>query len=513
MQSKLRESVSVKDFGAVGDGVTDDTAAIQSAINYVALVGGGEILFPKGIYLAATATGIATLPATSASIPYCIQLKPNVKLMGESPGSVTLKGNWTYRTSAVDTTQLIMLRLTDTPNGASFFLENIQFKNCFIPWYHSGIISGYARKITFSGCGICAITQQMERFLWDSVDIDMGAGLINGGWWVTGGTQDSGGWCDKAQYKRINYIRSQIGWTAYENSIDTFFNTNFFSSGTVDGTTPSRTLPYRGIVGSAVQLLSARNRGSFNVDLHNFFGYGISRPIIYGLEYIWDVRQINLEGCGYTDYTMVAIMGIGVSDPWNATRMKAGVEVFGASGKSNFSEIYSTYLAAIDLVSPSMGNYYSIDCFSSANADTTNTLTTSNTRLFFHNGTALAGATSQLLNWYEEGTWTPIYLSFTFGGSQTKTGNTYTRIGRLVTITGTITDTVSTVSAAGTSYINLPFNCATGIDSTCTVVNAASGASLGVGWVRSANSKMYFPGFSTSGVNQPITWSATYLTS
>ena len=49
-QAKMRDVVSVKDFGAVGDGVADDTAAIQAAIDAVYAAGGGTIDIPPGVY-------------------------------------------------------------------------------------------------------------------------------------------------------------------------------------------------------------------------------------------------------------------------------------------------------------------------------------------------------------------------------------------------------------------------------------------------------------------------------
>ena len=49
--AKTKSSFNVRDFGAVGNGVTKDTAAFQKALDTCAVSGGGEVLVPAGRYL------------------------------------------------------------------------------------------------------------------------------------------------------------------------------------------------------------------------------------------------------------------------------------------------------------------------------------------------------------------------------------------------------------------------------------------------------------------------------
>ena len=52
---------NVKDFGAKGDGVTNDTQAIQNAIDAARAVGGGIVYFPRGIYMVDRLTRISNI--------------------------------------------------------------------------------------------------------------------------------------------------------------------------------------------------------------------------------------------------------------------------------------------------------------------------------------------------------------------------------------------------------------------------------------------------------------------
>ena len=67
-------SASVKDFGAKGDGMSDDTYQIQSAIDYVASNGGGVVNVPIGVYMVRS-----------------LNVSGNVMIVGESKADSVIK--------------------------------------------------------------------------------------------------------------------------------------------------------------------------------------------------------------------------------------------------------------------------------------------------------------------------------------------------------------------------------------------------------------------------------------
>ena len=123
----------------------------------------------------------------------------------------------------------------------------------------------------------------------------------------------------------------------------------------------------------------------------------------------------------------------------------------------------------------------------------------------FTANTPAAGMTSQLLNWYEEGTWTPVLVGWTNVGTPTVTGR-YVRIGLLIYVEALIIPATTCASTAPTSYITgLPFSAA--VSSVCTWANASSGLGLGTGLLYTTG-WLYAPTISATA-NQ-ITVSGTY---
>jgi hypothetical protein len=125
---------------------------------------------------------------------------------------------------------------------------------------------------------------------------------------------------------------------------------------------------------------------------------------------------------------------------------------------------------------------------------------------------ATAGTgTSELLDDYEEGEWTPEPTSLTVVGTPTYTGK-YTRIGRQVTCIACIDSTTSTTATSGaTSFAGLPFtaiaiagnNSGNGI-----TVDTNSVTQVGSGYIYTPNNRFYVTGW-TATAN--IVMSFTYF--
>jgi len=73
---------NASDYGALGDGITDDTAALQSAIDAAAAAGGGEVVMAVGTYI---------VSGGEEPSDGCLMLKSNVTLSGAGMGETTIK--------------------------------------------------------------------------------------------------------------------------------------------------------------------------------------------------------------------------------------------------------------------------------------------------------------------------------------------------------------------------------------------------------------------------------------
>lgn len=126
-------AVNVKDFGAVGDGSTDDTAAIQAALDI-----GGLVLVPAGTYIITDKLAFVSntyLEATGAT--FLVNSNAMNPTNGGPGHVIELNGNKTDRANPIPIEQIIVNGLTVDVNnyiGVNAFgievIEHLQLNNC-----------------------------------------------------------------------------------------------------------------------------------------------------------------------------------------------------------------------------------------------------------------------------------------------------------------------------------------------------------------------------------------------
>jgi len=175
IQSKFLElQISVKDFGAVGDGRTDDTSACQAAIAAVIAAGGGTVFFPGGSYLIST-----SLKVTTKSISFLgVSASASVLKNGTTTGDV-------FYVTSVSPASFAQLGITASSNSSGVGIKIgiggiVTMDSLSISNHASAVSSTGSATLTASNMTIIAATGSASGGLsWNGSATVIGSSFTN----------------------------------------------------------------------------------------------------------------------------------------------------------------------------------------------------------------------------------------------------------------------------------------------------------------------------------------------
>lgn len=144
--------LSVKDYGAVGNGVTIDTTAIRNAISAVQGAGGKLLIFPPGTYLI---DGELTVAFSGLNIVGAGEGVTTIKQSTAATGIFNLNGAYSFSIQDLTLTSTTATTSGNTGTALALVGSGVKVSNVSITAYRTGIgISGAASGVSIENCYI-----------------------------------------------------------------------------------------------------------------------------------------------------------------------------------------------------------------------------------------------------------------------------------------------------------------------------------------------------------------------
>lgn len=432
VQDKLRQTVSVKDFGAVGDGTTDDTTAIQNAINACKVGGITGLSFPSGKYLVSSTINFQGFFGDGG-----------LSVVGQS---ATLKASSSLTGTVIN---------IDDQGGSNNDRMNLRINNLNIIGNTTSSGSAYGIQINALTSGVTA-----DVFISNCVISYCSTGIVNSGGIIL-------------DFNNVTFKYNGLGFSSPNDSNSlSFYGCRFFQNTSavyINGFALGIVIfvgceiednSYTGTNTDGIYCCKFTNAGQLNFVSCHFEGNNCQYNIYF-------------QGSGSSNGSAISMIGC-------ESICTGGYQVY----------VVGSYLSATNCYLNASGSAYQTYLDSASSAVLINTSTTisgSSTKVTSFGTTNLGtslnfGSSSASLSDYQEGTFTGSTITGINCSSISISNASYVKIGKLVTLQATFTATLTATSTATYIIFTIPFN--TNANASAAVGSVAHTATTnGLGFV------------------------------